>query len=222
MRELMKIMGLNQFVHQCSWFFTSFLLFLWISITTTYIAHISFLPNTNIYILFLYFFLFNLSEITLCFLISVFFLNSKLAAIVGPVVLFVTVLPKYTFYGSSPNESITAKFIASLLSPTAFTFGAEILASYEYSTIGIQFSNISDNNFSMTSVFQMLILDTLIYGFLAWYLDQVLSSDLGTPQHFLFLFNPYYWFPFLRKCKYVQPTHFDKIRILPPGERVCW
>ena len=220
MREVMKIMGLNQFSYQLSWFVTSLIVFLWITITSTYVAHTSFLPNTNMYLLFLYFLLFSISEITLCFLIATFFTNSKLAAIVGPVVLFVSILPKYVFYGSNVDESTRAKYAASLFSPTAFAFGADILTSYEYSGRGVQFTNMSENNYSMVSVFQMLTLDIFIYSFLAWYLDQVLLNDLRTPKHFLFLFNPYYWCPFLRKYACSRPADSARLHILPPGEKL--
>ena len=223
MREVMKIMGLSQTAHQLSWFFTAFIVFFWMSISSTVIAHISFLPHTNVSILFLYFFLFHMSEITLCFLISVFFSNSKLAAIVGPVVLFVAILPKYIFFGSNSNEAATIKYAASLLSPTAFTFGADILAEYEYSAVGIQFSNIADNNFSMVSVLQMMLIDIFIYGFLAWYLDQTIPHEYGTPRHPLFLLNPYYWLPFLEKFPLIKDHGMSRrphLRSLPSGTPV--
>ena len=69
MREVMKIMGLSDTVHHLSWFVTAFLNFFWISVSSAYVAHISFLPATNPILLFLYFFFFNLSEVTLAFLI---------------------------------------------------------------------------------------------------------------------------------------------------------
>ena len=62
-------MGLSDTVHHLSWFVTAFLNFFWISLSSTYVAHISFLPASNPVLLFLYFFFFNLSEVTLAFLI---------------------------------------------------------------------------------------------------------------------------------------------------------
>jgi ABC-2 family transporter protein len=218
MREVMKIMGLNQTAHQLSWLFTAFIVFFWMSVSSTFIAHISFLPYTNLWILFVYFFLFHMSEITLCMLISVFFSNSKLAAIVGPVVLFVTILPKYIFFGSNSNEASTLKTAASLLSPTAFTFGADIIAAYEYSAAGVQYSNIRDNYFSMITVFQMMTIDIFIYGFLAWYLDQTIPHEVGTPKHPLFLFHPFYWFPSLKKVPMCNPQRDLPTTSLPRGK----
>ena len=218
MREVMKIMGLSQFAHQLSWFFTAFVLFFWLAISSTFIAHVSFIPHTNPVILFVYFFLFHMSEITLSFLIGVFFSNSKLAAIVGPVVLFVAILPKYVFFGSNSNEAVTGKYAASLLSPTAFAFGADILSAYEYSTVGVQFSNINENSFSMISVFQMMAIDIFIYGFLAWYFDQTLSHEFGTPKSFFFIFNPFYWFPSLMKWELLRPLTIARPGLLPAGK----
>ena len=85
MREIMKIMGLKDWVHQLSWFISSFILFFWIALSSSYLSSSSFLPKSDKVLLFIYFFLFNMSEITLSFLISVFFSNSKLASIVAPV-----------------------------------------------------------------------------------------------------------------------------------------
>lgn len=214
-------MGLNQTAHQLSWFFTAFITFFWMSISSTIIAHMTFLPNSNLGLLFLYFFLFHMSEITLSFLISVFFSNAKLAAIVGPVVLFVTILPKYVFFGTNSNEASTLKYAASLLSPSAFTFGSDIIADYEFSGVGIQYPNIRDNAFSMLSVYQMMVIDIFIYGFLAWYLDQTIPHEYGTPQHPLFIFNVYYWLPCLRRLPFLK-AHISlgkhHLRSLPSGK----
>jgi len=41
------------------------------------------------------------------------------------------VLPKYLFFGTNRYERTNDKLLASLLSPTAFAFGAEVLGDYE-------------------------------------------------------------------------------------------
>lgn len=129
----MMIMGLRDWVYQTSWFLTALVLFFWISLSTTFLVSITFLPASDPRLLFIYFFSFCLSEITFSFLIASFFTKAKLAAIVGPVALFCTVLPRFVFYGSNRYEEQQSKYYASLLSPTAFSFGADIIADYEYS-----------------------------------------------------------------------------------------
>jgi hypothetical protein len=71
--------------------------------------------------------------------------------------------------------------------------GADILASYEASGLGVQWSNISYGYFNFSGVLQFLLLDFFLYGLLAWYLDQVYPHEFGTPKHPLFLFMPSYW-----------------------------
>ena len=124
MRELVKVMGLRDSIHQFSWFVTGFMVFSWIAISTAYICSISFLPKSNFLLLFLFFFLFAMSEITLSMLLSTLFSNSKLAAMVAPVLLFCLLLPRYIFFTTNTNEQIQPKYYSSLLSPVAFAFGA--------------------------------------------------------------------------------------------------
>jgi len=195
MREVMKIMGLQEWVHQLSWFLSAFLLFFWIAISCTVITKATFLTHTDPVILFAYFFLFCMSEINFSFFVSVFFSNSKLAAIVAPVVLFAGLMPRYAFLNTNSNEQVPGKTLASLLSPTAFAFGADIIAQYEYGGVGVQFSNITDGEFNFQTILLMMWADFFIYGFLAWYLDHVIPHEYGTAQPLWFFLNWRYWWP---------------------------
>jgi len=225
MRELMKISGLKDWVHQLSWFINGFVLFLWIAITSTYISTHSFMPKSNKFLIFSYFFLFAMSEITLSFLISVFFSNAKFAAIAAPVVLFCAVLPRYVFVGTTYFEGDSAKMAASILSPTAFSLGASIISDFEASNEGVQFDNITYGGFTFANVLQMLLADTILYGILAWYFDLVLSHDYGTARHPLFFLFPSYWTScfscftnFCENYSHTKPMDelFERIDSLPP------
>eukprot|EP00601_Ochromonadales_sp_CCMP2298_P001426 CAMPEP_0173193416 /NCGR_PEP_ID=MMETSP1141-20130122/13943_1 /TAXON_ID=483371 /ORGANISM="non described non described, Strain CCMP2298" /LENGTH=512 /DNA_ID=CAMNT_0014117743 /DNA_START=89 /DNA_END=1624 /DNA_ORIENTATION=+ len=174
MREVMKIMGLREWVHQATWFISAFVLFFWIAVTTTLITKASFLLRSDPALLFAYFFLFAMSEINFAFLVSVFFSNSKLAAIVAPVVLFGSILPRFAFLNTNNNEAVASKTLASLLSPTAFAFGSDIIAQYEYGGTGVQFYNMYEGGFNFGTVLSMMLLDFFLYGIMAWYLDQVI------------------------------------------------
>jgi hypothetical protein len=195
MREVMKIMGLREWVHQLSWFLSAFVLFFWIALSCTFISKVSFLVKTSPGLLFAYYFLFCMSEINFAFLVSVFFSNSKLAAIVAPVVLFCAMLPRFAFLNTNNNELVVGKTLSSLLSPSAFAYGADIIADYEYSGVGVQFSNASDGAFSFNTVLFMMWADFFIYGFLAWYLDHVIPHEYGTAEHPLFFLSWRYWCP---------------------------
>jgi ABC-type multidrug transport system fused ATPase/permease subunit len=193
MRELMKIMGLRDWIHQLSWFLSALVLFLWIAISCTFITTISFIKASSPLIIFLYFFLFAMSEANLAFLVSVFFSNSKLAAIAAPVVIFAAILPRYIFYTVENNEEVANKVLACFLSPTAFVFGADFISTYESVGVGIQSYNLFEGKFNFGICLLMMFLDFFVYGFLAWYLDQILPQEYGTPKHPLFIFNRRYW-----------------------------
>lgn len=193
MREIMKIMGLKDSAYQFSWFLVAFITFFWAAFTITLISSSSFLPNSNGTLLFMFFFLFCMSLIGMSFMMSTLFSNSKYASIVAPVILFVSLLPRYIFQDSKPNQHVVPKFGVSLLSTTAFGFGADYIAAAEYSGVGIQLSNMFDGGFSFANCMQMMFFDCVLYLVLAWYLDLVVPQEYGTPLSPLFLFQYDYW-----------------------------
>lgn len=59
---------------------------------------------------------------------------------------------------------------------------------------GIQWNNFYkpptvDGNFSMLAVILILILDTVLYMIVAWYVDAIRPGDFGVPQPFYFPFT---------------------------------
>lgn len=195
LKEVMKIMGLKDWVHQLSWFIASFVLFLWIAVSFTFLSSISFLSNSNPVLLFFYFFFFCMAEVTLGFFINVFFSNSKLAAIVAPIVLFAMLLPRYIFLNTNDSEQVPQKIFVSVFCPTAFAFGADIIADFENGGVGLQWDNIATGDYNFATVLGMLLLDFFLYALLAWYLEQVLPHEYGVAQPPLFFLNWRYWWP---------------------------
>lgn len=66
-----------------------------------------------------------------------------------------------------------SKTVASLLSPAAFTFGADFIADYEYAGIGAGWGNYGEGEYSLRTSIAMMFFDAVLYGLLAWYLDKV-------------------------------------------------
>ena len=59
---------------------------------------------------------------------------------------------------------------------------------------GVQWSNIAksvsvDDSFTMLQVFIMLIIDSVIYLIIAWYVEAVFPGEYGVPQKWYFLFT---------------------------------
>jgi ABC-type multidrug transport system fused ATPase/permease subunit len=101
----------------------------------------------------------------------------------------------YIFINTNANEQVPSKVLTCLLSPSAFAFGADIIADFEYTEVGLQVSNMFDGQFNFGIILVMMFFDFYIYGFLALYLDQVLPHEYGTSEPPWFCFNYRYWCP---------------------------
>ena len=201
-KETMKMMGLLDSVFVASWFISSLLQFTVIALLITLLMHFTLLPHTDLSLLFFFFFMFILSEITFSFLISVFFNSAKVAGIVGSILIFAAVIPRYAFFNTDPNEAILGKTIVSLLSPTAFTLGADLLISYEGVNVGLTWGGIDDDSFSLFRVLLVMFFDTCLYGWLAWYLEHVIPNEYGHRFPFYFCLLPSFWLK-----SYWAPSH---------------
>ena len=192
-KETMKMMGLLDSVFVASWFISSLLQFSLIAVLITLLLHFTLFPNTSLSLLFVFVWTFTLSEITFSFLVTVFFSSAKVAGIVGPLLLFACCIPRYAFFDTDPNEEILGKTLVSLLSPTAFTLGADLLINYEGVNLGLSWSGVEDDAFSLLRVLLVLMFDTCLYGWLAWYLEHVLPTSSMQPLPFYFCLQPSFW-----------------------------
>ena len=66
----------------------------------------------------------------------------------------------------------------SLFSTTAFGLGAKYFAFYEIEGVGVQWSNIyispvESDQYNLFNVLVMMVMDTLLYGTLTWYIENV-------------------------------------------------
>lgn len=112
--------------------------------------------------------------------------------------LITFLLARFIFFGDNRYEASGAKKLASLLPATAFSFGADIVADYEYSEQGIQSWNADEGDYSFSTSIGFLFFDTILYVFLGWYLDQIIPREYGAARPFWFLFSPFFWCPGLR------------------------
>merc|ERR1712151_2423 len=136
---------------------------------------------------------FSTSVISFIFFLATFFSSAKLAAFVGPIALYVTILPHMLFLTTNKFEAIPAKKFCSIFPGTAFGFAASIMSDYEYTLTGVNGTNAGSGLYSFNTAVGFLVLDTILYMVLAWYLDNVLPSQYGVAKPFYFLFQPSYW-----------------------------
>lgn len=140
-----------------------------------------------------------MATITQCFLISVFFNKANLAAVVAGIIYFLLYLPYTILVNYSEVILPWQKFLASLSSTVAFSYGCELIAAYEKQAVGLQWSNfysspfVGRDEFSMNYVCLILLLDSLIYMILTWYIEGIAPGEFGIPRKWYFPVQPSYW-----------------------------
>jgi ATP-binding cassette subfamily A (ABC1) protein 3 len=192
MKETLSILGVRPLAQWLSWMITASLSSLIIAVFVTMTLSMV-MRYSSTYYLFLLILLFSFATSGFGFFIASFFSRANLAAIVGPVALFVTLLPRWIFFGSNRYEAIGSKKWASLFPCTAFAFGADILSDYEYAQVGIQSSNLRDGAYSFNTTLGFLFIDTILYIVLGWYLEQVIPRQYGVAKKWYFLLTPSFW-----------------------------
>ncbi|XP_034994859.1 glucosylceramide transporter ABCA12 [Zootoca vivipara] len=197
--EYMKMMGVNSSSHFIAWFIecATFLL-----ITTTFLIVMlkvgNVLSKINVVILFLYLLDYSFSIIAMCYLISVFFNNTNIAALVGCLIYILTFFPFIVLLVVENHVSFSVKSLLSLLSPTAFSYASQYIARYEEQGIGLQWDNMykspmsgDETNFGWMC--WLILIDSFIYFILGWYIRNVFPGKYGIAAPWYFPLLPSYW-----------------------------
>lgn len=203
LKEVMKMMGLNNAVHWVAWFITGFVQ-LSISVTalTGILKYGQVLMHSNVFIIWLFLSIYAVATIMFCFLVSVIYSKAKLASACGGIIYFLSYVP-YMYVAireEVAHDKITAfeKCIASLMSTTAFGLGSKYFALYEVAGVGIQWKTFSQSpvegdDFNLMLSMMMLIIDAAVYGVLTWYIEAVHPGMYGLPRPWYFPFQRSYW-----------------------------
>uniref|UniRef100_A0A3B3QVD2 ATP-binding cassette sub-family A member 2 n=1 Tax=Paramormyrops kingsleyae TaxID=1676925 RepID=A0A3B3QVD2_9TELE len=171
LKEVMKMMGLNNAVHWVAWFITGFVQ-LSISVTalTAILKYGRVLMHSDPFIIWLFLTVYAVATIMFCFLVSVIYSKAKLASACGGIIYFLSYVP-YMYVAireEVAHDRITAfeKCIASLMSTTAFGLGSKYFALYEVAGVGIQWRTINQSpvegdDFNLLLSMVMLIIDAV-------------------------------------------------------------
>ncbi|XP_014665300.1 PREDICTED: ATP-binding cassette sub-family A member 2-like isoform X2 [Priapulus caudatus] len=203
LKEVMKMMGMSNAVHWLAWAITSFTqMSITMVILTVMLRLGNVLAYSNPVIIFMMLEIFGLATISFSFLISVLYSKAKLAAACAGIIYFLSYVP--CMYIAIREESAhmkmstTVKRIASLMSTSAFGLGAKYFAFYEEGGSGVQWSNfdkspVEDDDFTLYEVTIMMIVDTVLYIVLMWYIENIHPGSYGLPKPWYFPLTKSYW-----------------------------
>lgn len=199
LHEYMKMMGVNSCSHFFAWLIESIgFLLVTIAILIVILKFGNILPKTNGFILFLYFSDYSFSVIAMSYLISVFFNNTNIAALIGSLIYVITFFPFIVLVTVEDELSYVIKVFMSLLSPTAFSYASQYIARYEEQGIGLQWENmykspVQDDTTSFGWLCCLILADSFIYFFIAWYVRNVFPGTYGMAAPWYFPVLPSYW-----------------------------
>ncbi|KAA0167314.1 hypothetical protein FNF28_02846 [Cafeteria roenbergensis] len=189
--EAMRMAGLTDAANWVGWIATSAIKnVILIAIVVAAAKLGSIYPRSDWSVLLILFGTFACTAVAFTAALSTLFSQARVGGAVGMLGYIVASTPSYGL--QAPGVSPAAKLAGSLLAPTGFSMANNIVTVAEGSGEGVNWNNIGDPSLSpvgvsVGSLIGMLVLDTILYVALAWYLGKVVPNEYGTtlPPHFL-------------------------------------
>ncbi|KAG1680700.1 ATP-binding cassette sub-family A member 1 [Nymphon striatum] len=217
LKEVMKVMGLNNGVHWVGWFIESFSMMFITIIFLDLILIVSIrslaesknivcaifygkvLEHSDPVVIFFFLLCYMIATITKSFMISTFFSKANVAAAAGGIIFFLLFLPYRFMFEWEERIDYRIKLFTCLISNVAFGFGCSYLAHYEEEGVGAQWHNLASStiprdNFSLAKCMMMMLIDSVIYSFITWYVEAVFPGIYGVPKPWYFFLQKTYWF----------------------------
>uniref|UniRef100_A0AAA9RZ86 ABC transporter domain-containing protein n=1 Tax=Bos taurus TaxID=9913 RepID=A0AAA9RZ86_BOVIN len=188
LKEYMCMMGLHSWQHWVAWFIVFFIS------ASIVVSFMTLLFCIEVHVS-------CLSGCTACALLMKLFsfLPSESAAHVatasGGIIFFFTYLPYLYIAFTYSQRSSFQKIAFCLLSNVAMALGVRLISTFEARGTGVQWRNMGHigGEFNFTQVLLMLLLDSVLYGLVAWYVEAIFPGEYGIPKPWYFFLTPSYW-----------------------------
>ncbi|CAO1409831.1 unnamed protein product [Diamesa hyperborea] len=187
MKESLKIMGLPSSIHWLSWFGKSFL---FMSFSFTVMISILKISNifqhSNLFMLWIFGFIYVASSILFCFLVSLIFKKSSVAVTLGSIVhiasMYPYILSKYNFF----KFNYALKFFICMWPNSALAIGISSITFKERDAVGLTFGNLFargiDYQFSVAEIMSAMIVGMLVFIMLVSYIEKAFPGGTGIPE----------------------------------------
>ncbi|XP_061455423.1 phospholipid-transporting ATPase ABCA3 [Rhineura floridana] len=204
LKEYMRMMGLSNWLHWSAWFLM-FFLFVLVSnffVTVLFCVKVSeqgaVLTNSDPTLVFTFLTAFSISSITFSFMVSTFFSRANVAAAAGGFLYFFSYIPYFFISPRYDTMTHNQKLSSCLISNVAMAMGGQLIGMFEGKGAGVQWRDLLkpvsvDDNFTIAHVLGMLLLDSVLYGLVAWYVEAVFPGEYGIPRPWYFFIMPSYW-----------------------------
>uniref|UniRef100_A0A8I3MRU5 ABC transporter domain-containing protein n=1 Tax=Canis lupus familiaris TaxID=9615 RepID=A0A8I3MRU5_CANLF len=198
MKEYMCMMGVNNWQHWAAWFIMFFISTLIVISFMTILFCIEVhgvvvFRNSDPSLIFVFLLCFATATILFAFMISTFFQKAHVATAAGGIIFFFTYLPYLYLTFSYPQRTYFQKVAFCLLSNIAMALGVRLISSFEIRGEPSIWRVLLPGEFNFSHVLVMLVLDSVLYGLVAWYVEAVLPGEYGIPKPWYFFVMPSHW-----------------------------
>uniref|UniRef100_A0A8C4WZM9 ATP-binding cassette, sub-family A (ABC1), member 12 n=1 Tax=Eptatretus burgeri TaxID=7764 RepID=A0A8C4WZM9_EPTBU len=197
-KQYLQMMGVLPPSRFLTWLLTKSISIIFISCLLSAILKASqTLFNSDGLIIFFLFLTFGLSNLSLSYLIASLHSRASIAALTGCFIYILSFFPYMSLTSINIKVPMWIEGISCLLSPTALSYAFKVIVHYEEVGVGIQWHNqyskiiLADNYFSF--FWWMLLIDSIIYFLLGWYIHNVFPGKFGLRKPWNFLFSSAYW-----------------------------
>jgi len=200
LREGMKTLGLHDAAYWASWTITHFSTLYLSGIGCAVVGTYAF-PHTELSVMLMFYALSALALITFSYFLSTLFSKQRVAGFAAVMIFCAAMLPGYLMPTLVQPYGGSGWTLSCLLPPSAITLFVECILSVETVERGVTWETLDvsaavEYDFSPATVFNMLIIDVIVYALLTWYCDQVLPGEWGQRQKWYFpllWLLPSYW-----------------------------
>ncbi|KAH8409301.1 hypothetical protein KR009_012305 [Drosophila setifemur] len=204
LKEVMKIMGLSNWLHWTAWFVKSFIMLTISAILIAILVKINWsedvavLTHANFTALVFFLIIYIVASICFCFMMATFFSRASTAAAVTGLIWFIAYIPYSFTINTYDDLSLTSKLGWSLISNTAMGFGIKLILGFEGTGEGLQWSNFFtpvsvDDTLTLGAVMIMMLVSCVICMIICLYVEQVLPGSFGVPRPWNFPFTREFW-----------------------------
>lgn len=191
-KEGMKIMGLNELNYFFSYFLIYFIINILYSICNTFILKQAMNYIEEIY-LFLFFLLYGLVIYSLVYFFQSFLERSRIAIILGLLIYFLMFILALPMHSNAISRVIKIIFCV-LFPPITMQLGINTISNFQINYN--EFKGRVFMRYNKISFFDMYILficNFILYMFLGFYLQNIISHEYGIKRPWYFLFTKSFW-----------------------------
>ena len=191
-KEGMKIMGLNELNYFLSYFIIYFIMNLVYSICNTFILREVLTYIEGIYIFF-FFLLYGLMIYSLIFFFQSFLEKSRIAIIVSLIIYCLMFFLALPIYSNAVSRFIKILF-SLLFPPITMQLGVNTICQFQ--TNFNRFNGrvfMRYNKFSFFDMYIIFFFNFILYMFLGFYIQNIISHEYGIKKPWYFLFTKEFW-----------------------------